>query len=53
MLDKTEGKIRYSAEDELLQARFKSLMQPDHYSYGAMSRIGRDFLRKYSELLEG
>lgn len=53
MLDRLEGKLKYSEEDERLQARFKSLMNPTHYSYGAISRVGRDFLRKYEYLLEG
>jgi len=52
MLEKTEGEAVYSAEDELLQKRFKALMNPDHYSFGAISRVGRDFLRKYNSLLE-
>lgn len=51
MLDKAEGRLSYTLEDELLQERFKSLMNPTHYSYGAMSRVGRDFLRKYAFLL--
>lgn len=51
MLDRIEGKSLYSAEDERLQKRFKSLMNPSHYSYGAISRVGRDFLRKYAFLL--
>jgi putative glycosyltransferase (TIGR04372 family) len=51
MLDRLEGKLEYSEEDERLQAHFKSLMKPGHYSYGAISRVGRDFLRKYERLL--
>ncbi len=52
MLNRLEGKLKYSEEDECLQAQFKSLMNPTHYSYGAMSRAGKDFLRKYKHLLE-
>jgi len=26
-------------------------MNPTHYSYGAASRIGRDFMRKYASML--
>ncbi|MDD5428966.1 MAG: TIGR04372 family glycosyltransferase [Candidatus Omnitrophica bacterium] len=52
MLDITENKASYTAEDETRQARFKSLMNPSHYSYGAVSRVGRDFLRKYEHLLD-
>lgn len=51
MFEKAEGLIVYSEEDEYLQERFKGLMNPTHYSYGAMSRVGRDFLRKYKHLL--
>jgi len=51
MLDRIEGKAFYSDEDERLQERFKSLMNPSHYSYGSISRVGRDFLRKYEYLL--
>jgi len=52
MLDRTEGKAVYPDTDEELQERFKALMKPDHYSYGAASRVGRDFLRKYAHLLD-
>lgn len=50
MLDKLEGKIKYTEEDEALQERFKALLTP----YGtnpANCRIGREFLRKYAGLL--
>lgn len=52
MLDRVEGKLVYSELDEKLQRQFKSLMNQTHYSYGSLSRIGRDFMRKYSYLLE-
>jgi hypothetical protein len=51
MLDQLEGNITYLPEDEVLQQRFRQLMRPGHYSFGATSRIGRQFLRKYSHLL--
>jgi len=51
MLDRVEGKAVYTELDEDLQKRFKSLMNPTHYSYGAASRIGRDFMRKYASML--
>ena len=51
MLEKAEGKVLYTDEDERLQKHFKSLMNPNHYTYGSISRVGRDFLRKYSFLL--
>lgn len=50
MLDRLEGKINYTTEDETLWERFQSLPSP----YGAScfnSRMGRDFLRKYAGLL--
>ena len=52
MLDRVEGKSVYTEHDEELQRRFKLLMNQTHYSYGSLSRIGRDFMRKYSHLLE-
>lgn len=51
MLDITEGKAIYTGEDEDLQQRFRFLIKPGHYSYGAASRVGKNFLRKYSWLL--
>ena len=51
MLDKAEGCAVYTARDEELQRRFKALMRPGHYSYGGMTRLGREFLRKYEHLL--
>jgi putative glycosyltransferase (TIGR04372 family) len=51
MLERSTGTARYSAEDEALQRRFVALMRPGHFSYGGVSRVGRDFLRKYEHLL--
>jgi putative glycosyltransferase (TIGR04372 family) len=51
MLDRLSDAEPYEPEDEELQRRFLSLMRPGHYSYGAQSRIGRDFLRKHAALL--
>jgi len=51
MLDRIEGRVVYSEEDEVLQERFVSLMKPGHYTYGSAARIGRDFLQKYRELM--
>lgn len=50
MLDRLEGNINYTMEDEILWQRFQSLPSP----YGSScfnSRMGRDFLRKYAGLL--
>ena len=51
MMDYLAGKITYTSEDEQLQERYKSLMNPSHFSYGTVSRLGRDFLRKYQHFL--
>jgi putative glycosyltransferase (TIGR04372 family) len=51
MLDKVEGKLQYSKEDECLQDRFKSLIKTVCYSKGVISRVGRDFLKKYEYLI--
>lgn len=51
MLDTIAGTMIYSAEDERLQEKFRSLYRPGHYSYGATSRIGNAFLHKYAYLL--
>jgi putative glycosyltransferase (TIGR04372 family) len=50
-LDRLDGKATYTTEDEKRQARFKALMRPGHYSLGAPSRVGRDFLRTYERFL--
>jgi putative glycosyltransferase (TIGR04372 family) len=52
MMEILEGKCVYSTEDEKLQNKFKYFMRPVHYSYGTISRVGRDFLRKYAFLLD-
>lgn len=52
VMEKAENKVSYTDEDEMLQKRFRSLMKPCHHSYGSVSRVGRDFLRKYRFLLE-
>jgi len=52
-LDRIMSKVVYSKEDESLQKRFASLMKPGHYTYGSAARIGRDFLRKYRQLMPG
>jgi putative glycosyltransferase (TIGR04372 family) len=52
MMDRLEGKAVYTAEDERLQRTFRSLLRPEHYCYGAVGRIGRDFLRQHAELFD-
>lgn len=50
-LDRVEGRLMYDQVDEALQAKFKGLMRPGHYSYGSDSRVGREFLKKHAALL--
>ena len=50
-LDRVEGRSTYDPVDEALQAKFKALMKPGHYSYGSDSRVGRAFLKKHAALL--
>ena len=49
MLERIEGKIKYTPEDKRLQAEFSRLAEA-FKAYGC-SRIGRNFLRKYARLL--
>jgi putative glycosyltransferase (TIGR04372 family) len=51
MLQRTAGEFEVTPEDEALQQAFKDLLVPGHYSYGAASRVGRDFLRRHRDLL--
>lgn len=52
MMDRLEGSIDYTEEDQELQDRFVSLFKPGHYTYGAGGRVGREFLRKYYNFIE-
>ncbi|MEG3969468.1 tetratricopeptide repeat protein [Microcoleus sp. T2B6] len=49
MLERLEGKINYTEEDDLLQSRFVQLVDPDDIYSG--SRMGRNFLQKYAHLM--
>ena len=49
MLDRLDAKANYTAEDELLQARFDAVAINSR-SFGN-ARIGREFVRKYRRLL--
>jgi putative glycosyltransferase (TIGR04372 family) len=51
MLQRTAGEFEVTPEDEALLQAFKDLLVPGHYSYGAGSRVGRDFLRRHRDLL--
>jgi putative glycosyltransferase (TIGR04372 family) len=52
MLDRTRGVARYDSTDDDRQARFRALFRSGHYGYGSAAGVGRDFLRKYSHLLD-
>ena len=49
MMDRLDGKLQYSKEDEELQERFDRLYVNN--ACKANARIGRDFLRKWAHLL--
>lgn len=51
MLDRLDGTYRESDKDGELQERFMRLLEPRHYGFGAASRVGATFLRKYRHLL--
>ncbi|MBS1217280.1 MAG: hypothetical protein H6R21_413 [Proteobacteria bacterium] len=51
MLDRIDGRFEGTPEDQLLQQRFRQLLRPGHYAYGAASRIGAAYLRRYRDLL--
>jgi putative glycosyltransferase (TIGR04372 family) len=52
LLDEIDGRLDETPDDRRLQAAYQALIQPGNYSHGAVSRIGRRFLRKYRHLLE-
>jgi len=52
MLGRCEGSVVYTPEDEVLQKRFQGLFREGHYSFGAASRVGRDFLQKHADIIE-
>ncbi len=51
MLERVEGRWSATPDDERLQQSFKSLFRPGHYTYGSLTRCGRDFLRRHQNLL--
>ena len=51
MMERLEGRVTYTEEDERLQDAFRRLLRPKDYSYGSAARIGRDFLRRHANLL--
>jgi putative glycosyltransferase (TIGR04372 family) len=52
MLNRMDGTFVDTEEDRDLQRRYMALFKPGHYAYGAASRIGAAFLRKYRHLLD-
>lgn len=51
MLERLEGRLTYTSEDDALQARYRALLGPAHIFHGFRSRLGRDFLYKNKELI--
>lgn len=51
MLDRLDGKYRPSAEDEMLQKLYFSLMSMDHCLKEVKTPIGADFIRLHKDLL--
>ena len=49
MLDRLDGTVRYTDEDERLQDRFRRTLS--HYTADMRCRVGRDFLREHAALL--
>ncbi len=45
MLDRLDGTFIQTVEDEKIHQHYLSFLKPGHYSYGAGSRIGLDFLK--------
>ena len=41
-----------SSHNRILQNKFKNLMNPSHYTYGAIGNVGSNFLKKYQLLLD-
>ena len=51
MMDRLDGVIQYAGADEGLLQRFKTLLESEpEYAVGA--RVGREFLRRYRDLLK-
>lgn len=48
MLDRLNGNLEYTDEDEFLQEKFRNLLP--YKNYGISSRMGKAFLRKYEWL---
>jgi hypothetical protein len=53
MLDRLDDRYIQTVEEAELQKQFFSFFRPGHFGYGATSRIGSAFLRRYRELVYG
>lgn len=51
MFDRLENHNVYLPEEELLQNRFQSLLTSFNLGYSSNSRVGKEFLKKYSYLM--
>lgn len=51
MLERLDGCAVYTIDDEARQEAFRSMFAEGHYSFGALSRVGRDFLRDLDDPL--
>ncbi len=51
MLDRLDNKAAYTGEDEKRQTDLRNLFEMKRNKNGPDSRVGRDFLRKYSDLI--
>lgn len=51
MMDRLDGNFELTEDDEKMQETFRGFFQPGDYSHGAPGRVGRDFLRRYADLL--
>ena len=51
LTSKSSSYINYDNKAEELQQKFKQLMKPSHYTYGAPGSVCNSFLEKYEDLL--
>jgi putative glycosyltransferase (TIGR04372 family) len=52
MLDRLEGRFIETEEDCKRHQSYLALFRPGHYSYGADSRVGLAFLKKYGDFID-
>jgi putative glycosyltransferase (TIGR04372 family) len=51
MLERLDGSLVEISKDRARQKRFLSLLRPEHYCYGAASRVSARFLERHQDLL--